>query len=96
VLLCIGAALANQAATKRVPDRHRAVLQAFAFLQEYGDARHAGRWGGGGGGATAVVWACGQASERPAVHWAKGCPLRAGSCPSAGLHFGVMPGRGVF
>ncbi|EFN59685.1 hypothetical protein CHLNCDRAFT_133218 [Chlorella variabilis] len=39
VLLCIAAALVNQAATKRVPDRHRAVLQAFAFLQEYGDAR---------------------------------------------------------
>ncbi|KAL4427748.1 hypothetical protein ABPG75_001837 [Micractinium tetrahymenae] len=39
VLLCIAAALLNQAATKRVPNRHRAVLQAFAFLQEYGDAR---------------------------------------------------------
>lgn len=41
VLLCIAAALLNQAATKRVPNRHRAVLQAFAFLQEYGDARWA-------------------------------------------------------
>lgn len=41
VLLCIAAALLNQAATKRVPNRHRAVLQAFAFLQEYSDARWA-------------------------------------------------------
>ncbi|KAI7842713.1 hypothetical protein COHA_003644 [Chlorella ohadii] len=39
VLLCIAAALLNQAATKKVADRHRAVLQAFAFLQEYGDRR---------------------------------------------------------
>ena len=39
VLLCIAAATINQAATKRVPDRHRAVLQGFAFLQEYSDAR---------------------------------------------------------
>ena len=39
MLLCIAAATINQAATKRVPDRHRAVLQAFAFLQEYSDAR---------------------------------------------------------
>ncbi|PRW60262.1 general transcription factor 3C polypeptide 3 isoform X1 [Chlorella sorokiniana] len=39
VLLCIAAALLNQAATKKVADRHRAVLQAFAFLQEYGDCR---------------------------------------------------------
>lgn len=41
VLLCIAAALINQAATKKVADRHRAVLQAFAFLQEYGDCRWA-------------------------------------------------------
>lgn len=39
VLLCIATALLNQAATKKVADRHRAVLQAFAFLQEYGDCR---------------------------------------------------------
>lgn len=39
VLLCIAAALLNQAATKKVADRHRAVLQAFAFMQEYGDCR---------------------------------------------------------
>ena len=42
VLLCIAAALVNQAATKYVPDRHRAVLQAFAFLNEYSEHR----WGG--------------------------------------------------
>lgn len=46
VLLCIAAALLNQAATKKVADRHRAVLQAFAFLQEYGDRR----WGWGAEG----------------------------------------------
>ncbi|GAB4822338.1 hypothetical protein N2152v2_009384 [Parachlorella kessleri] len=39
VLLCIAAALVNQATTRRVPDRHRAVLQAFAFLQEYSKHR---------------------------------------------------------
>ncbi|PSC75147.1 general transcription factor 3C polypeptide 3 isoform X1 [Micractinium conductrix] len=39
VLLCIAAALLNRGSTKRVPDRHRAVLQAFAFLQEYSEAR---------------------------------------------------------
>ena len=39
MLLCIAAALVNQATTRRVPDRHRAVLQAFAFLQEYSKHR---------------------------------------------------------
>lgn len=39
VLLCIATALTNQAASRYVPDRHAAVLQAFAFLQEYGRRR---------------------------------------------------------
>ena len=33
VLLCIGVALLNQVMQKKVPDRDRAVLQCFAFLQ---------------------------------------------------------------
>ena len=45
MLLCIAAALVNQAATKRVADRHRAVLQAFAFLNEYSQHRCVGVWG---------------------------------------------------
>lgn len=47
VLLCIAAALLNRGSTKRVPDRHRAVLQAFAFLQEYSEARCVDRGRGG-------------------------------------------------
>ena len=39
VLLSIAVALVNQAASKHVPDRHAAVLQAFGFLQEYGRRR---------------------------------------------------------
>ena len=39
VLLCIATALVNQAASKHVPDRHAAVLQAFGFLQEYSRRR---------------------------------------------------------
>lgn len=39
VLLCIASALVNQAASKHVPDRHAAVLQAFGFLQEYSRKR---------------------------------------------------------
>lgn len=39
VLLCIAVALVNQAASRHVPDRHVAVLQAFGFLQEYGARR---------------------------------------------------------
>ena len=33
VLLCIGVTYVNMACTRRVPDRNRAVLQGFAFLQ---------------------------------------------------------------
>ena len=33
VLLCMGVAILNQVMHKKVPDRNRAVLQAFAFLQ---------------------------------------------------------------
>lgn len=32
-LLCIAVALLNQVMSKKVPDRDRAVLQVFAFLQ---------------------------------------------------------------
>ena len=33
LLLCIGTTYINLAVSKRVPDRNRAVLQGFAFLQ---------------------------------------------------------------
>jgi general transcription factor 3C polypeptide 3 (transcription factor C subunit 4) len=39
VLLCIASALVNQAASRHVPDRHTAVVQAFGFLQEYSRRR---------------------------------------------------------
>jgi tetratricopeptide (TPR) repeat protein len=39
VLLCIASTLVNQAASRHVPDRHAAVLQAFGFLQEYSRRR---------------------------------------------------------
>jgi general transcription factor 3C polypeptide 3 (transcription factor C subunit 4) len=39
VLLSIAAGLLNLATTRRVHDRHRAILQAFAFLQEYSSTR---------------------------------------------------------
>lgn len=38
LLLCAGINLINLAGTRRVPDRNKAVLQAFAFLQDY--SRH--------------------------------------------------------
>ncbi|KAK9830261.1 hypothetical protein WJX72_010654 [[Myrmecia] bisecta] len=38
-LLCIGVAYINQAMSKKVLDRDHAVLQAFAFLQEYAEYR---------------------------------------------------------
>lgn len=39
LLLSLGVAYTNQAMTKKVPDRDRAVLQGFAWLQEYAAAR---------------------------------------------------------
>ena len=33
ILLCMGVAMLNQVMHKKVPDRNRGVLQAFAFLQ---------------------------------------------------------------
>jgi general transcription factor 3C polypeptide 3 (transcription factor C subunit 4) len=39
ILLCIASALVNQAASRHVPDRHAAVLQAFGFFQEYSRRR---------------------------------------------------------
>lgn len=33
ILLCIGVAHLNQAISRKVPDRDRAILAAFAFLQ---------------------------------------------------------------
>lgn len=35
VLLCVAAGMVNLATTRKVPDRHQAVMQAFALFQEY-------------------------------------------------------------
>lgn len=70
ILLSIGAALINKACAKKATNRHKTVLEAFAFLEEYAKQRgsHGQRDGASSGAEVEAAYNMGRAAHALGLH----------------------------